>query len=103
MPNTFNATLLFRLQRIVALDENGARSHTNRVCIGMSYFGQRLRHSHLHEPVPDSVSGGYAEPIDTRNTQEQWEICLKKARISGAPELELPITDGQMGFNYDEL
>jgi len=103
VPDTFNASLFFRLQRIVSLDENGARGHTNRVGVGRPYFGMRIGHPHLHQPVQDCTDSGYAEPINAKTTQERWEIFLKKSGISGAPELELPVKSAQMGFSYDDL
>ncbi|WP_404362562.1 hypothetical protein [Marinobacter sp.] len=92
IPNSFNAVLLLNKQRLVSLDENGSRKHTNRVGVGMPYFGHTLTHPHLHVPVPDSMDG-YAEPIDTRNVQEMWQIFLTRSGIIGAPALQLPTSE----------
>jgi len=92
VPNSFNAVLLFHQQRLVSLDENGLRKHTNRVGIGMPFFGQTLTHPHLHIPVPDSMDG-YAEPIDTRDIQEMWQVFLTTSGIIGAPALHLPTSE----------
>lgn len=98
IPDCFNATLIFRQQRLIALDENGPRTHTNRVGFGMPFFGKKLSHPHIHIPVSDSMDG-YAEPIDTRDVQIQWQIFLDKSGIVGAPDLKLPTT-GQLDLMF---
>lgn len=89
VPDCLNAILLYQKQRIISLDENGPRSHTNRVGVGMPYFGQTLEHPHIHIPVAESMDG-YAEPIDNRDIQNMWHIFLEAAGIIGAPALQLP-------------
>lgn len=92
VPDSFNAVLLVNKQRLVSLDENGPRKHTNRVGAGMPFFGHTLTHPHLHVPVPDSLDG-YAEPIDTRDLQEMWQVFIARSGIIGAPALQLPTSE----------
>lgn len=96
VPDCFNAAMFYRQQRILALDVNGSRRHRNRVGRGKEYFGQSIGHPHIHLPVPESLDG-YAEPVDTKDIQGQWETFLRVGGIVGAPALELPAT-GQLGL-----
>lgn len=92
VPDCLNAVLLYNKTRVVALDENGFRQHTNRVGVGMPYYQETLGHPHLHFPVPESMDG-YAEPLETRDVQKMWQIFLMKSGIVGAPALQLPSSD----------
>jgi len=80
LPDLINFVLLYQNERILALDEDGERTHNNKVGQGMPYYGKRIEHPHIHIPVQDSM-GGYAEPLERKPINDLWRDFLDHANI----------------------
>lgn len=91
----FSVSLMYKKTRILAIDTGPEAGHTNLIGRGRPYFQLVVGMPHLHTPSEDGVYG-YAEPLPAQELKELWEVFLEKAKIQGAPPLNLP-NEGQAG------
>lgn len=83
-PENWKFGLLYRAERIYAIDLQPLAYHTNRVGHGRHYYRQRVQGSHEHTWSGEGY--GYAEPFTLGiGGEEAWQEFLHRAGINDAP------------------
>lgn len=93
----YNCGLLYRNQRVYAVDFGPDKQHTNKVGLGRPYYGRRIGPG-THEHTWSEDGGGYAEPIqDFADFAHLFEYFCTKAtlQVQGGfrrpPSQQLPL------------
>ena len=99
IPASASFNLLYRSQRVYAVDALPGSRHKNNMGAGMPFHGQLIYGSHVH--IWCSEGGGYAEPLPQFvapiDVEAVWDYFLLGSGIKG-----LKYVDPDEGSNFGQ-